>query len=281
VKRNLSKQSGTKFVLFTLAVGICLLGTGNTAMADDYAYYTGPGVFGTVDLTTGTTVGSTFLTGYTPSMGIGVVNGTLYTLDYSYPSGQLHSIDPVTPSTSALNAFTSGMNGFPIGSANNFLYTIGHVSLSSTLQVQYYLTSISTSGLTNNIGQPVVTMPSPYTYSSGLANDSSTLYFVLADTLYAVNTSGVLIGSVSMASGLGIGSLVFENGTLYGADTSGKIYTLNTTTGASTLLSNTGFTIMGLTPAPAPAPSSAPEPCTMLLLGLGLIGMAGVRRFKQ
>jgi hypothetical protein len=278
MKRNLCKRSGIKFILFTLTVGICFLSAGQTAMADSYAYYTAAGgVFGTLDLTTGNTVGSTFYLGYAPNTGFGVANGTLYNLEMVVPFNSLvHSIDPVAQTTSALYYTLPAVQYPPIGSANDVLYTILHAQIvGSNGQARYDLTSITSTGI-NTIG--TIMQIEDLGYVSGLSNSSSALYFSLADKLYTANTTtgaGALIGL--MGSGLGIGSMVFEDGTLYGAGSGGKIYTINTTTGTATLLSNTGFDIIGLAPAPAPVPI----PAAIWLLGSGLVGLIGIRRFRR
>ena len=120
-----------------------------------------------------------------------------------------------------------------------------------------------------------------------LSTNSNSLYFSNGTELYTLSTTtgaATLIGS----TGIYIGAMLEENGILYAGNESPlSVDTLNMSTGAVTIGSlvtgdNKG-SFWGLAPNPLPSSTpSVPEPATMLLLSLGIAGLAGVRRkFKK
>ena len=99
--------------------------------------------------------------------------------------------------------------------------------------------------------------------------------------LYASNGGGKLYqldlttgaGSlVGSGSWVGAGLAFSATDELYASNGGGKLYQLDLATGAGTLVGSGSWFGEGLAFAPIP------EPSTALLFGLGLVGMAGYRR---
>ena len=114
---------------------------------------------------------------------------------------------------------------------------------------------------------------------------TSTLYGVdnSTDQLITINTT---TGAATVVGSLGfsiVRGLAFDpnTSTLYGVDAlADQLITINTTTGAGTAVGPLGFDApTGLTFTAAASP--VPEPSTFLLLGTGLVGLAGYGRRKQ
>ncbi len=127
------------------------------------------------------------------------------------------------------------------------------------------------------------------TSGTGLAFDSSdSLYVKRSNTLHSVDaTTGLSTGSIGI-TGTGVGSLdnilAFDNSNvMYSADRTGggaTLYTVDPTTGVATLVgSNSIDNLSALAFSPAATP--IPEPSTLLLFGVGLLGVIGIGLRRQ
>ena len=100
------------------------------------------------------------------------------------------------------------------------------------------------------------------------------------NTLYSLNlTTGVVttIGTLAV-HGSQFAAMDFgTNGVLYGLDNDGSEWIIDPTTAGVTLVGNTGGQFwLDMTAAPAPVP----EPGSLILMGSGILGLAGVIRRK-
>jgi hypothetical protein len=258
---------------------VVLLAVTTNVKADSFAYAVGgAGTLETVDLNTGA---STVLSvtpcstsagpGITACVGLGVNDGTLFLLQNTATGANLYSVNPTNGSTNLI-----GSGGFTVasfGSTTNGLFL---------LDTSGNLYSVLSTGLTL-LGSTGI---SP-TRNEGLSDNSSTLYFSDAGELYTLNTTTGAASSVgATGSAYPIGDMLYENGTLYAIDApgdaqSGEIFTINTTTGAATDTGiNDGRVVSGGGLAPYPLPAATPEPGTLslMLTGLGSLGMMFVMR---
>lgn len=248
-----------------------------------------PTSFGSTDL--GTLTYTQTATESILLLGLASANGELFAAGYnSTPQSQtLYQIGPTTGAETALPS-PSGFAYVELGSTLNGLY--GMDASGNLYSVD------ATTGAGTLIGDTGLT---PAKFVSSLSNGSDTLY--LADSngdLYTLNTtngSPTLVGFLGTAPRLGnaiplgMSALDFVGGTLYaeeGQPGSNVAYTVNTSTGAATVLAG-GF-IPGnpgsaggwtqIVAASSPGPSGVPEPASVVMVGGGLASLllAGIRR---
>jgi hypothetical protein len=252
----------------TLCCTLLFLLSAAVLKADNIAFMgTVSGDFGTIDLNTGvfTLLGNSGVT----LAGMAVANHTLYGSSYHTSTGVLYSINPANGSPTAIG--TSSLDIDDFGSTTSGLYAVG-------VDTNLYSINAST-GAATLIGPTGLS----FGFWRSLSTNSSTLYFADGVNLYTLNTTTGAATLVGNMGGPEMGAMVLEGGFLYGGSNlpSLGVDTLDTTTGAATIgPSVTGTSSAFFALAPNPIPSSTPEPSSLLLLGSGVLGLAGVIRRK-
>jgi hypothetical protein len=137
-----------------------------------------------------------------------------------------------------------------------------------------------------NTGHASLVGSSPI-FADALAIDNAGVAYavdgIFTDALYRVNLSTAeltLIGTLGLGDIASQFGLTFADGTLYAIRSSGDLYTVNTATGAATLVGNTvcgGVPCNGWEGLAAPI-TQAPEPAMLLLLGVALAARGIHRR---
>lgn len=215
-----------------------------------------------IDTNTYTLIGNS---GYGPwyDIALNPLTGMLYGVTYP---GSLYSINTSDGSANCIGSTGSFINGLAFDNSGNLygsgythLYTID-LSNGSATQVAY--TGYNSSGdiAFDEYGNIYMTANDNWTESS-----DRLIYYDFSDNSVSE------IGEIGYYGVYGIG---FSGDTLYGFTAGKETITIDTGTGGGTLVFNNGITAYGADTTAAPVP----EPSTVLLLGLGLICMAGYGR---
>jgi len=223
------------------------------------------GVLGTLDPLTGvvTEIGSSGRNPYGLAFD---ASGNLYELG---SDANLYAVDKSTAALSLIGPYTGNFNGgAALGNASDgTLYAING-------QGDIWTVSASTGAATVLGNMGVV----PNSISSG--DGGSGPYVTSGSSLYAINrTSGAatLIGTGTYGEVFG---LAFTNNTMYAIDAPSQgtgVYALDLTNGHSTLVSNYDASVVGsIDCAAAFGAASVPEPSSVILLGLGALGLVSL-----
>jgi hypothetical protein len=233
---------------------------------------------------------------------------TVYAVDYNSGNSDLYSIDPKNWSATFIGStgqylealaispsgqlFATNTNGdlFTLNTATGASTLIGSTGRGNIEALDFNGNTLLGVALNNtatlfsiNTSSAAVTdlatlSPGPGSIRS-IAVDSSGVLYIRSDgspkTLSSVDLATGAVTSVGSLGGNSLYAMDFgPNGTLYGFDDNGFIYSINTSTGASTYLGTTG-TILWL----GATIQAVPEPATwaLLVLGGGLI-LLGLRR---
>jgi len=272
-----------KWLLVTAATVWLAAGTVGQAQAGQLAYVvahdyaaSGPELFGTVDVTTGSfnQISQLSTPGFSIfGMGFGP-GGLLYGVGFSFANpngpGELFSINPTTGATSDLGSVPFS----PAGAGNSGNGPLFALSLSTTSPTSMLYSLNPPSNSANLIGTL------PFSADGLVAVDSQGNLFAAGNgdgSFYRVNTSTAsftLVGNTGLGLTLYAGTFVGD--TLYGfsaGTTNDTIYTIDTSNAGVTPGANitvpTGYDVVA-------AASAVPEPSSLFL---GLAGGLGALSF--
>jgi hypothetical protein len=236
--------------------------------------YTGSGVYGTLDLTSGafTSIATSPTLQTANASGFAETGGALYAAGFANPTSGLFSVNAsngvATLVGSTVNSTVGDVFG---GTTGGGLFSISQL---------FNLYSVSTAGAFNSVG--ATGLPG-FAGFVALSNNGSSLFLEDDGELWSINTSTG--AGTDIANGLGhdYSALIFEGLTLYGISGT-EIYNVNTTNGTDTAVQAiTGLSsdnIVAIAPDPVTGTGgpSAPEPGTWVLLSAGLSVLVLLRR---
>lgn len=267
----------------TIRAIVIAMGMAMTAAAGPIAYSissNGNDHLYQIDLATGVAI-DLGAVNFGDAEGLEYANGTLYGI-----GGSTNQLWNLTTAPGTLIGDTGTRTGTDAG--------LGYNAANGTM---YHLNdSQGVSGLyTVNLGTGATTLVGTASaFGDNLAIDGQGNAYaidgVFADSLYSIDLTS---GAFSLIGGLGLGNISVQfgsdfdgSGTLWALDSNGQIYTINTSTGAATFVSQvrlgsvTGTTLSGFEGLAIAGASQGevPEPGTYLSVLGGLAALVALRR---